>query len=654
MRLIYTLLLLISLLSSGICQNTEPSSEDRLPPADDFFGMGLYLYRYPMEEMERAAAMCRSMGAGWVRDEFNWARIEPVKGEYHWELADAAVEAAVKADLKIVGLIAYWAPWVEPYSDESYEAYSGFVSKVVDRYKDRIGHWEIWNEPNSPTYWTGTPKEYVRLLKEAYRGALKADPECRILIGGISHIDTFFLEKVYDSGAKYYFHIMNIHPYRTPSQPVYVFRSEMKALKELMSREESTEDDSSVKPIWFTEVGYPGGTEESREVQADFVTHFMLQARASGVEKVFWYDFRDDGDNKGDPEHNFGLIQRDWNPKPAYYAWMDLAVQTAGWRWSKRVSTPKGFYLDLYRRGKGYALIGWGQESNGLAVLPEKLKGDFRTLTGEEYNFGELLRQVGPSLPLYSAPAYILFDKGIGGEELSGLLKKIEVRTVNNRVRRGYMFEKNMPVPFLSANSCGDDQMEIDGDLNEECWLKARWSTPFVQIDSPLGSPVQTRAAFLYNSRNLYVAFRCEEPKIGGMKADFKGHDSPVYLDDSVELLVDTNLDEVTYYHFVVNSAGIKYDEMGDKSISWDPEWDVKVGKSENEWTVECRIPRKVFNLTSMPPNNSWNVNMMRNRYVSGESEHFAWSCPYGSIHKPWRFGTLSFSTGANYENISP
>jgi hypothetical protein len=63
------------------------------------FGMGAYLYRYPdneagFAEMERAAVAARNAGVKWTREEFQWARIEPQRGNFQWSFYDRMIDTA--------------------------------------------------------------------------------------------------------------------------------------------------------------------------------------------------------------------------------------------------------------------------------------------------------------------------------------------------------------------------------------------------------------------------------------------------------------------------------------------------------------------------------------------------------------------------------
>ncbi|MBQ9358305.1 MAG: hypothetical protein IJT95_02040 [Abditibacteriota bacterium] len=112
------------------------------------FGMGVYLYRRQGEWIAKTAQLAGDIGVKWTREEFNWGAIEQEKGVLNYAHYDQLVEEALKNGISIYGLLAYWNHNYPQDTDEGREAYYNFVRETVLRYKDRIKHWEIWNEPN--------------------------------------------------------------------------------------------------------------------------------------------------------------------------------------------------------------------------------------------------------------------------------------------------------------------------------------------------------------------------------------------------------------------------------------------------------------------------------------------------------------------------
>ncbi len=50
----------------------------------------------------------------------------------------------------------------------------------ADGFEHGIRYWEIWNEPDIPNFWTGSPEDYFRLYETAVRAIKQHDPELKV------------------------------------------------------------------------------------------------------------------------------------------------------------------------------------------------------------------------------------------------------------------------------------------------------------------------------------------------------------------------------------------------------------------------------------------------------------------------------------------
>jgi hypothetical protein len=112
------------------------------------------------------------------------------------------------------------------------------------------------------------------------------------------------------------------------------------------------------------------------------IIHFVL-----GFRRLFLYSFYDEGTDSGNPEHFFGLVSRDLQKKPAFYAMQTLGEVLGDTMLSKRGSppaggSPDGDYGYVFRKvaadgtpTNGYVSVFWNgaRERTGL----------FRTKPGE-------------------------------------------------------------------------------------------------------------------------------------------------------------------------------------------------------------------------------------------------------------------------------
>ncbi|MDR1283761.1 MAG: hypothetical protein LBK99_23530 [Opitutaceae bacterium] len=102
-----------------------------------------------------------------------------------------------------------------------------------------------------------------------------------------------------------------------------------------------------------------GWTEEEQAALIPRMYLSYLGTPESGVEKIFTYDLHDDGQKRGEREHNFGLVRQDWSPKPAFhaYAGMTKALGTAP-EFVRRLSEGKtSAWALVFRRAEDGRLV---------------------------------------------------------------------------------------------------------------------------------------------------------------------------------------------------------------------------------------------------------------------------------------------------------
>lgn len=98
------------------------------------------------------------------------------------------------------------------------------------------------------------------------------------------------------------------------------------------------------------------------------------------------------------------------------------------------------------------------------------------------------------------------------------------------------------------------EAIQIDGRLEETAWKRAPLSPRFSDIITGQPAVHETRAAVLWDDKNLYVGFRVEEPLV---HARFKTNNSPIYFDNDVEVFI---AGRDAYYEFEVNAFNTCYE----------------------------------------------------------------------------------------------
>jgi hypothetical protein len=291
------------------------------------------------EDLVKVVALMKEAGVGWVRMDFLWSDIEPEQERFEFEKYDYIVELLSKNNINLLGILHYSTDWVSscgkwncPPRDN--RLFVNYAVRVIERYRDRVKYWEVWNEPDSSTYWTAQDglKSYCALLKEVYIAAKKADPDCKILNGGLAN-GLSSVNRLYDNGAKDYFDILNIHIFENPlnQKAIKAVSAYPKLAYKVMAR-----NGDAHKKIWVTEIGSPGvkrglkvknwwlGRNPTELQQAKWVKDvFSGLIKDAHVERVFWAFFRDCKGHWDNGIDYFGLVRWDFSRKPAFKSYRE-------------------------------------------------------------------------------------------------------------------------------------------------------------------------------------------------------------------------------------------------------------------------------------------------------------------------------------------
>jgi len=170
----------------------------------------------------------------------------------------------------------------------------------------------------------------------------------------------------------------------------------------------------------------------------------------------------------------------------------------------------------------------------------------------------------------------------------------------------------------------------------------------FLKAGKVKGPPVsqQTRVKAVYDKENLYFLFFCEEKNMENVVAFHSGPD--VWKDDCIEIFIDSNLDETTFFQFVVSVSGEKYAwGINTENIKG---WSAEVTRGSNYWKAEIIIP---FSLLGIKPytGNILGISFCRERRA-GELELSTWTPPYGFC-KPEDFGRLVLGSYYDFLEIT-
>lgn len=268
-----------------------------------------------LDELRTRMKVMKDIGIYWDRDAIEFGDVHPRPDVWKWDHYDKCIALAKEEGINLIGLL-LGGP--QPDTAERRKDYCDYVYRVVSRYKDHIKIWEVWNEPNIPSFWQNPDVGlYTQLMKEAYAAAKKADPACTVIIGSTSGPGTDWFNGIYDSGGWNYCDGISSHPYALAADPIE--QGLDKTLRDLKKRFASF---GKPKPIWSTEVGWRAKSGPAEERQAAEIIQTYVIHIANGIHMDYFC--MDDYDD-------WGFVKRDkpLETKLAYQA-IGLLTKTLG------------------------------------------------------------------------------------------------------------------------------------------------------------------------------------------------------------------------------------------------------------------------------------------------------------------------------------
>lgn len=296
------------LIAAGVMASGRPLVANAPVPAE-FFGI----------HMHRADA-----GTPWPTVRFgawrlwdagiDWRAIEPVKGQWRFEKLDRLVGMAESNDIDPVFVFGVTPAWASARPTEPFVYGAGgaaearelkdwedFVYAIAMRYRGRIRHFELWNEPkfadSEPVhgaFFTGTLASLVKQACSAYRILKQVDPANRLLTPGFTGSGER-LDRFLSAGGRQCSDIVAFHFYSPTPERMLQRIGEVRAIMEKHGIGEW--------PLWNTEQGYeivgphaqiPGrlGFEVAdMQTQANYIPRAHALAAAAGVDRFFFYSW---------------------------------------------------------------------------------------------------------------------------------------------------------------------------------------------------------------------------------------------------------------------------------------------------------------------------------------------------------------------------
>lgn len=331
-------------------------SEDSPDHIRSRFGIGFETLDRQMFDPDRVYPWLGRLGAGWARVQSGWSRCETAPGVYDFTWLEEIVDQLSAAGIRSLLSLSYgnrlYSPdaphasavgYVPLYAGEhAVQAWSDYVTSLVSRLHGKVGHWEVWNEPNIPQFWAPrgeNGQDYAEFVAVTAAAIRRADPTAFVVGGAQSQVDPMFLQESLQAGMAQHIDALTFHPYQTvPEHDLRVTVELARGLLDRYSPERRIE-------LWQGEAGCPSELHGHNDdwlglyamdevIQATWVARRLVADRAAGFDRIFYFhavdlmaaDYRQ-SDGTARPPVMMGLLSgRAYQPKHSFHTFARVAA----------------------------------------------------------------------------------------------------------------------------------------------------------------------------------------------------------------------------------------------------------------------------------------------------------------------------------------
>ena len=222
-----------------------------------------------------------------------WTSLEPQRGVWNWQPLDIWVAAAEQHGVQDILLtLGQTPPWASTNPDDvnyvgagapappiNNQDWRDYITAVAQRYKGRIRYYEIWNEPNDPTYYTGTVAELAELTAEAYSILKQVDPGNTVL--SPAPYMPGYLDELLQAGIAQNVDMIAYHYYETPPEAAAAAIANVNVIM--------AQHGVSAIPVWATEGASGDNTTVPEDLAAAYLVRKYLVHLAFGSIRFDWY-----------------------------------------------------------------------------------------------------------------------------------------------------------------------------------------------------------------------------------------------------------------------------------------------------------------------------------------------------------------------------
>lgn len=357
------------------------------------------------EKYEKTADLLINCGIKNIRTTFSWKDIEinNEKDIFNFDYYDKWIDKLTQNEVNIIACfnrISQYSGEDKIINNEKEKAeFLKFAKEVIGRYP-QIKNYEFINEPNlNSQYITNEDVNwYASVLKE-----LSEIEGINIITGGTNTPDedsldgtksSTFFKQLFNNGVYKHCNNYAYHPYDSYMNNIQNNRLYMK----LNEHKNIFQDEGGFINQYVTEYGIHI---TDLQTQANKILQQTVILDKYNIKYSMQYNFWNTGENLGNVQNNYGLINYDYTPKPAYYAMKNFLTNTNGAEYIGNLDLAEELEAHVYDKDGKPVIIAWSNNSS------KNIEINYKNFTAKDIYGKEIKANENGKLVITTSPVYI-------------------------------------------------------------------------------------------------------------------------------------------------------------------------------------------------------------------------------------------------------
>ena len=360
------------------------------------------------EDYNKSIPLIKAMGAKYLRSDLFYSSVNKGNQNYNFTYYDEWINQAISNGLNIIlefnGFTTKDGESIKFDTEEEFNEFETFINQVIERYP-QISNFEILNEPNFQYTSEEDVKNYSKLVELA-NNSLAKNKRTNIIAGALAQVSgitntesmntTDFFNKLtlfdgYKNASAYSYHPYDGSNLAEQNPNIKKYLAEYKNL---------FNDYGGFLKNYVTEYGFSTYKENNEETQADKLVQQSVLLDYNDVDLGTIYNFWNIGTDKEAASNNYGIVNYDYTPKPAYYSLKNYYENTNGSEYIGTINLADGLEAHVYDKDGKPKIITWSNTKD------QTIQIDYANFTAKDL-YGNDIENTNGKLDITTSPVYL-------------------------------------------------------------------------------------------------------------------------------------------------------------------------------------------------------------------------------------------------------